>query len=276
MNEVGILYDKLFALLFTNRSNAVHYGFWKRGIFTFAGAQENENVFLASVAQIKEGDRVLDAGCGVGGSTLWLAKKFQVHVIGIALGAHEVRHAEKLAHKMHLASQVDFAVMDMSHTEFPSASFEVVWAIESMLYVQDKNTVLSEYARLLSLHGRVVIADLFLAHQATEGNESNLHKQFSSHSLTAPLVTINEMRALLSISGFVDIQYIDKRRAVYLTSFIYWVNAIFIYPFMYVLSLLSFGYFPKWFADYIYMAIEQWRGIRSGLFTYGVFVAHKK
>lgn len=276
MNEVGILYDKLFTLLFTNRSNAVHYGFWKKGIFTFAGAQENENSFLASVAHIKEGDRVLDAGCGVGGSALWLVKNFKVHVTGIALGTREVRHAEKLARKKKLTSHVNFAVMDMSHTSYEKNSFELVWAIESVLYIADKKSTLSEYKRILSPHGKVVIAVLFLVHDAIKEEERMLHAAFSAHSLTAPLPTIAEMHAIFAASGFADVEYIDKRSAVYFTAFIYLTNAVFLFPFVYVLKILSFGLFPSWFVDYTYMAIEQWKGIHSGLFTYGVFVARKK
>ena len=63
-------------------ANAVHYGFWDKETKTVEEALLNENNFLAKVADIKSSDKVLDAGCGVGGSSVWIAKNIGARVIG--------------------------------------------------------------------------------------------------------------------------------------------------------------------------------------------------
>jgi len=52
----------------------LHYGLWTSGIETRVQAIDNENSFLAERVGVNPGDWVLDAGCGVGGSGIWLAQ----------------------------------------------------------------------------------------------------------------------------------------------------------------------------------------------------------
>ena len=68
--------------LWSRKSNAIHYGFWDKETKTVEEALLNENNFLAKVADIKSSDKVLDAGCGVGGSSVWIAKNIGARVIG--------------------------------------------------------------------------------------------------------------------------------------------------------------------------------------------------
>ena len=66
-----------------SESYALHYGFWEKDTKTFNESLINTNKFLANKLNIKSTDTVLDAGCGVAGSSIWIAKNFQAKVIGI-------------------------------------------------------------------------------------------------------------------------------------------------------------------------------------------------
>ena len=48
-------------------------------------------------AGVQRGDRVLDAGCGIGGSCLWLAKNLGAHATGVALGRQAIEQARIVA-----------------------------------------------------------------------------------------------------------------------------------------------------------------------------------
>jgi tocopherol O-methyltransferase len=56
-----------------DRSMALHYGYWDWSTWTFGQALKKTNDILTTRAHIKPGERVLDAGCGVGGSSIHLA-----------------------------------------------------------------------------------------------------------------------------------------------------------------------------------------------------------
>lgn len=63
-----------YRLFWHKGTNALHYGIWHDDTKTLQEALINTNEILCDMAHISEHDVVLDAGCGVGGSALWLAK----------------------------------------------------------------------------------------------------------------------------------------------------------------------------------------------------------
>lgn len=65
--------------------NGLHFGYWDDGIKTQFQAIRNLNRVLALKAKIKSSDKVLDAGCGVGGSSVWLAQNYNCNVTGITI-----------------------------------------------------------------------------------------------------------------------------------------------------------------------------------------------
>ena len=54
----------------------LHYGIWDYTTKTLAEAIINTNRQLAFLGKVSATDKVLDAGCGVGGSAIFLAKYF--------------------------------------------------------------------------------------------------------------------------------------------------------------------------------------------------------
>ena len=64
---------------------AVHYGFWEKDTKSFKDALINTNNYLMRMADVQKGERILDAGCGVGGSAIYLATERDAKVTGISL-----------------------------------------------------------------------------------------------------------------------------------------------------------------------------------------------
>ena len=56
-----------------NRSLAIHYGYWDDKVKSFSESLIRMNEVMMESAAIKSGERILDAGCGVGGSSIFLA-----------------------------------------------------------------------------------------------------------------------------------------------------------------------------------------------------------
>jgi len=102
---------------------------------------------------------VLDVGCGIGGTSRYLAKKLgpQATVTGITLSPNQVKRATQLAQDKGIPN-AKFQVMDALAMSFPDNTFDIVWACESGEHMPDKKKYVQEMARVLKPGGRIVIA----------------------------------------------------------------------------------------------------------------------
>ena len=72
-----------------NSQMCMHYGYWDDTTPTLRSALRNMNTKFAAFAEIKPGEKILDAGCGVGGSSVFLAKNFECEEEGITLSKQQ-------------------------------------------------------------------------------------------------------------------------------------------------------------------------------------------
>ncbi len=146
-----------------DNSLAIHFGYWDSNVSSFPQSLERMNQIMMESVAMKQGSRVLDAGCGVGGSSIFLARNMQCKVSGITLSERQVNQAKENAQRKGVADLTDFRRMDYCHTDFPDASFDVVWGCESICYADDKAQFVREAYRLLKPGGRLVVADGFVS-----------------------------------------------------------------------------------------------------------------
>src|SRR6185436_16735113 len=108
-----------------NNSLAIHYGYWDDKVKNFPQSLLRMNEVMAEVAMIKPTDLILDAGCGIGGSSIFLAEKIGCHVTGISLSERQISHARRLVEEKKVETKVEFEVMNYCATSFPGESFDV-------------------------------------------------------------------------------------------------------------------------------------------------------
>lgn len=101
--------------------------------------------------------RVLDVGCGVGGSARHLARTFGCNVTGITLSPLQCNKANKYSKDQSLDHLTKFEVVDAIKTPYTSRSYDLVWALESAEHMPDKHLFVEELKRLLTPNGRVVV-----------------------------------------------------------------------------------------------------------------------
>ena len=181
-------------------SLAVHYGFWKEGTKSFSEALQNTNSFLAEFAGIKIGDKVLDAGCGVGGSAFFLAKNFQTKVTGITLSEKQLAFANRKLAELKLQEFVEIKKEDYTGTSFQNNSFDIIWAIESITSTTDKSKFANEANRLLKPGGKLVLADYFSIENAND--VFNLLEKWQKCWSMAPFMYIKSYSKLFEEQGF--------------------------------------------------------------------------
>jgi len=74
---------------------------------------------------------VVDVGCGIGGSSRHIAKKFGCEAQGITLSPYQSARGNELAKEQGLSDRVSFQVADALDMPFEDNSFDLVWSLES-------------------------------------------------------------------------------------------------------------------------------------------------
>jgi ubiquinone/menaquinone biosynthesis C-methylase UbiE len=122
-------------------------------------AQNRLTDMLISRIAVGKGQRVLDAGSGSGGPACRLAQETGCSVLGITVSRRQVEQGKQLAASKGLDGRVQFQYANAMDLPFENASFDAVWACESLFYM-DRPQALSEFYRVMRPAGYLVIADL--------------------------------------------------------------------------------------------------------------------
>lgn len=109
-------------------------------------------------AGIGQAEHILDVGCGIGGSSLYLADKFNASAKGITLSPIQAKRATQRAAEADLTSRVSFEVADALEMPFSDDSFDFVWSMESGEHMPDKQKFLAECYRVLKPGGTFLMA----------------------------------------------------------------------------------------------------------------------
>ena len=191
-------------LWFGKKNRSVHFGYYDHEVKSHGEALLNLNKVLAQKSGVKDGDIILDAGCGHGGSSVWLAENYNVQVTGITLVPHQVIKARNAARKRALDHRISFSEQDYSNTNFKDESFTLIWACESMCHAKDKLDFYREAYRLLKPGGRLICADYFRTQRPlNKEGEKLLHDWLDGWSIK-DIDAFSEHKTNAEQCGFVE------------------------------------------------------------------------
>lgn len=215
--EIARYYDlsedhyKLFWNL--EKSRSLHYGYWDTSTKNFHEALLNINKYLSQKINITKQDVVLDAGCGIGGSSVWLAKNIGCNVTGISLSEKQVATANGIAAKEGVGQLAKFNQKDFTQTGFADESFDIVWAIESVCHAHNKSEFLKEAFRILKKGGRLILADFF-KEENLQGKNAEQIQQWAHGWAIDGFSTREEFEKQTIDAGFLNIQIEDASAAI--------------------------------------------------------------
>lgn len=93
--------------------------------------------------------RVLDVGCGIGGTARLVAEERGAEVLGVDLCAEYCEVARALTERVGLADQVSFRQGSALDLPVPTGSFDLVLSEHVQMNVEGKETYFAEIARVL-------------------------------------------------------------------------------------------------------------------------------
>lgn len=76
---------------------ALHFGLDPEGPWSLSESLLQTNRVLAALAKIQPNNRVLDVGCGIGGSSFWLARTHAAVVTGVSIVPPQIAFATTIA-----------------------------------------------------------------------------------------------------------------------------------------------------------------------------------
>lgn len=163
--KVKEYFEKSKLLYNITLGGAKHFGFYpnaKKDI-SEKRAQELMQDLLAKNLKIKKNQLILDAGCGQGVVSTYLAKKYGCKIIGITIVPFEVDKANILAKKLGVDKKVEHHLMDYSSTTFKDNQFDAIYTMESFVHSPSPKKTLHEFFRILKPEGRLAMFEYTIA-----------------------------------------------------------------------------------------------------------------
>jgi cyclopropane fatty-acyl-phospholipid synthase-like methyltransferase len=151
-------YDRMSPYYRSLWGEHIHHGYWIRGDESKELAQLQLIEHLAQAAGIQPGMKILDVGCGFGGSSIYLARKYEAEATGITISRVQVDMANQAAAEARVNAR--FLLMDAEAMTFENV-FDVVWSVESISHYQDIPKFFTAATKLLKPGAMLAITDWF-------------------------------------------------------------------------------------------------------------------
>ncbi|MBX7140143.1 MAG: methyltransferase domain-containing protein [Chitinophagales bacterium] len=266
-------YDDYQIVWHVNSRMSMHYGYWDETTHSLKDALINMNRRLAAVAGIRSHHHVLDAGCGVGGSSVYLAKETGCRVTGITLSQVQVAKAKENAAKHSVSDQTDFRVVNFTATPFDDQSFDVVWCIESVCHANDKAAFLREAFRILKKGGTLIVADFFRTEKDPALDTHHWMDRWAKTWAIPAFEKLSGFESKAIQSGFSTVDNMDITKPIFPTAkrlYYCLIPGIICDRF-----LRLFGMRTNWNMGNVWSTLYQYRSLVEGFWDYRIVKAVK-
>lgn len=273
--QVAEYYDRMqvfYDLVWSRRD--VHFGIWEPGMYRRSEALRNVQRIAARSLDLPPGSRVLDAGCGVGGTSLFLAEEHDLKVVGCGLSREQLRRALELAERSSARYRPGFSISDYTCSAFPDGVFDGAVAIESACHANSKRDFVAEMARVLRPGGKLVVIDGFVNKlELTHDEHFDLERYMRGVALPG-LARVDDFRDALDLAGFDVIECTDRRRSILPSAYL--IEAMCLAAVTLCGPLFAIGLLPHLWLRHGLAGLSQRRLFERGTLAYCIFVARRR
>jgi len=116
---------------------------------SFESSIARHEMWLAHKLGLKEGMRVLDVGCGVGGPMRTIARFSGAHIVGLNNNEYQIERGKRLNEQAGLSSLCSFIKADFMQVPAEDETYDAIYEVEATCHAPDKVGIYTEIKRLL-------------------------------------------------------------------------------------------------------------------------------
>ena len=246
----------------------IHHGYWVTGKESKEDAAQNLIELLIAKSGLKNKSKVLDVGCGIGGTSIYLARKYECDVTGITISPVQVEMAYKAALELPIKNIPKFQVEDANNITIKD-KFDIIWSVEMISHLNDRKNLFQRASELLKPGGKMCITDWLADDNLSASEKSKFIKPIEKGMLVS-LPTLSEYKEHIDANGFRLVYYEDISSNVART----WdITSEAIRP----RALWSLAReHSKEFIEFLQSFKAMRNGFRSGAFRYPAMILEKK
>lgn len=221
LNEgIANFYDESSGLWESMWGEHMHHGYYEKGK-SVSNLEAQVDMIERSLdwAGVTAVQNTVDVGCGIGGSSRHIARKYGSKGSGITLSPVQAARANAISAEQGLGERLSFEVADALQMPFADGEFDLAWSLESGEHMPDKARFVGELARVTAPGGRVLIVTwchrvLKPGETALQPSEQALLDRICEAYYLPQWCSVADYERIMKAEGLQDIKTDDWSEAV--------------------------------------------------------------
>ena len=162
--------EKLYDIFLDTKHRQYSCAYWKEDTKTLEEAQQNKIDHIIKKLNIKNGQKILEVGCGWGGMAFEIARQKGCVVKGISLSKNQINYCKKRAKELNLDNQVSFELADYREVK---GKFDRIYSVGMFEHVGKKfyNVFFKSINKLLKEDGLFLLHTIGVVDKPTPPNK---------------------------------------------------------------------------------------------------------